>query len=88
MNKYNFVMNGVLYERISKAKAKRLYLAGKYVMGCPCNLRPDAPWKPFVVLGDVVTGFDEAVARATYYNCRNTETGKYLAFYAKKGSAI
>lgn len=84
MNEYTFEMGGKLYHRISKVQAKKQYLAGNYIIVCPVNLRPDSACKPFVVLGDSVRGFENAVNSCTYYNCINSETGRYLAYYAKE----
>lgn len=84
MNKYTFEMGGKLYHRISKAQAKKQYLAGKYIIACPVNLRPDSFWKPFAVLSDAVSSFENAVNSCTYYNCINNETGHYLAYYAEE----
>lgn len=84
MNKYTFEMGGKLYHRISKAQAKKQYLAGNYIIACPVNLRPDSAWKPFAVLDDFVRDFESAVNSCTYYNCINGETGRYLAYYAKE----
>ena len=84
MNKYTFEMGGKLYHRISKAQAKKQYLAGNYIIACPVNLQPDNAWKPFAVLGDFVRDFESAVNSCTYYNCINGETGRYLAYYAKE----
>lgn len=84
MNKYTFEMGGELYHRISKAQAKKQYLAGNYIIACPVKLRPDSMWKPYMVLTDFVDGFEKAVNSCTYYNCINSETGRYLAYYAKE----
>lgn len=84
MNKYAFEMGGKLYHRISKAQAKKQYLVGNYIIACPVNLRPNNAWKPFAVLGDFVGSFEDAANSCTCYNCINSETGRYLAYYAKE----
>lgn len=84
MNKYTFEMGGKLYHRISKAQAKKQYLAGNYIIACPVNLRPDSAWQPFTVLDDFTRNFENVVNSCTYYNCINSETGRYLAYYAKE----
>ena len=81
MSKYTFEKDGKLYHRISKTQAKKQYLAGNYIIVCPVNLRPDSAWKPFMVLGDFVGSFEDAVNSCTYYNCVNSETGHYLAYF-------
>lgn len=84
MNKYTFEMGGKLYHRISKAQAKKQYLAGNYIIACPVNLRPDSPWKPFAVLGGSDRSFENTANSCTYYNCIDSETGRYLAYYAEE----
>ena len=84
MNNYAFEMGGKLYLRISKAQAKKQYLAGNYIIACPVNLRPDSAWKPFAVLGGSDRSFENAANSCTYYNCINSETGRYLAYYAEE----
>ena len=84
MNNYAFEMGGKLYHRISKAQAKKQYLAGNYIIACPVNLRPDSAWKLFAVLGGSDRSFENAANSCTYYNCINSETGRYLAYYVEE----
>ena len=84
MNKHTFEMGGKLYHRISKTQAKKQYLAGNYIIACLVNLRPDSAWKPFAVLGGSDRSFENAANSCTYYNCINSETGRYLAYYAEE----
>lgn len=71
------------FKRVTRTKAKALYNMGKAVLLVPCNLNPDSL---FVGLYDLrkeenETPFETAVNAFEYYNCINTETGRYTAFY-------
>ena len=93
MNKFEFTSNGRVFTRISKAAAKRAFIDGFTIAFCPCNLRPGAPWYPEYITNREVRG--EYIADETgaendfynllnsfeYYNCTNTETGRYTAFF-------
>lgn len=95
MNKYTFKNNTDKkeYTRISKRAARAAYIAGKTVILCPCNLRPFGPWHPEIDINrdmhpDEITTdenaknyFNKVVMRHEIYNCTDTETGKYTAFY-------
>lgn len=96
MNKYTFDHNGVSYNRVSKAAARKAYAAGKTVYMQSCNFRLFSFWTSPAVLNriqvesDPIDGinenaivkyFDKFVNSFEYYNCINLETGKYAAFY-------
>ena len=96
MNKYTFDHNGVNYVRVSKATARKAYAAGKTVYLQSCNLRlfswfvspaalnrKSAESDPIDGVNEntVVKYFDKFVNSFEYYNCINSETGKYAAFY-------
>ena len=93
MRKYTFTEKGHTFKRIDKKTARTAYKNGLTVIICPCNLRPFTPWHnehrinrkdraQFVVdeIG-VVNDFNNLVNSFEYYNCINSETGKYSAFY-------
>lgn len=87
MNTFELSHAGQRYERISKAKARRLFDGGGTVILCPCKLYPFGGWMcgTFVRKEDYerqpVT-LDAVVRGYTLYNC-NHETGYYPAFYIK-----
>ena len=88
MRKYN--VGG--FERVSKQAARRIFNAGGVVYLCPVNLRPGAPWNPQTGVKNSPNGggpadFDYLVLAFTAYHCRNSETGRYLAFYVREGGA-
>lgn len=98
MNKYTFTDNhGATWERVTKPTARKAYRAGAPVTICACNLRPFGFYNPQVevstqtasepeTLESIGAGaYFERLANAfTYYNCMNTETGKYPAFYIRQ----
>lgn len=80
MNKYT--IDG--YTRISKARARKDFDAGKPVYFCPVNLRPGKPYYPEIGFFDTGENFDKSVLAFEFYNCINSETGKYTAFYTRE----
>ena len=93
MKKYIFTERGCTFERVNKKAARAAYKSGLTVIICPCNLRPFTPWHneyrmnrkdraQFVVdeIG-VANDFNNLVNSFEYYNCINSKTGKYSAFY-------
>ena len=93
MNTYEFIKDGYRFKRIPKNRARAAYRNGLTVLICPCNLHPFIPWgvahninrkdrEQFVIdeIG-VTNDFNNLVNSFQYYNCPNTETGKYAAFY-------
>lgn len=93
MNKYTFTHNGRTFERITKRKARRAYINGLSVVIIPCNLRPFTPWHNEMIINrkdrahlvidetGVNNDFTNYINSFEYYNCINSETGKYTAFY-------
>lgn len=86
MRKYTFQKNGFIFERIDKAKARRAYNNGLTVLFCPCNLCPGSFWGLDMEMNKAKADcasitFDGLVNMYECYNCMNTETGKYTAFY-------
>lgn len=76
------------YTRISKQEARRRFNECKATYITACNLRPDSPWgkAAAVPVYDTHNSFTEFVNAFEYYNCINTETGKYAAFYIREGN--
>lgn len=84
------------YERISKAKAFKMWQQGREIIICPAKLRPFAPWNPEMNLASLERHkesykgkqdkeyFQDSIRNFEYHNCNN-ETGKTAAFYVKIG---
>lgn len=95
MNNYTFNADGKQYKRIDKRQAKKLYDAGKTIILCACNLRPFGFWRPEIPINKTdylkhgytapASDYDfrHRVNSFEFYNCTNTETGKYCAFYTE-----
>lgn len=93
MREYTFSKNGRTYKRISKKAARSAYKSGLTVIICPCNLRPTQyshamnrkDREQFVIdeIG-VLNDFNNMISSFEYYNCTNTKTGKYSAFYIQE----
>lgn len=93
MRKYTFSHNGIDFVRINKTQARNAYLAGKTVYIVPCNIRPFSTWRYEYPLNrknrenfcideiGVKNDFNSYVNSFEFYNCINSETGKFSAFY-------
>lgn len=93
MNKYSVIIAGTTWERITKKAARKAYISGCSIAFCPVNLRPGEPWHPETIMNrksreefttdetGVKNDFNNYVNSFEFYNCINSETGKYTAFY-------
>lgn len=93
MRAYTFTENGFTFARVDKKQARKAYNNGLTVLFCPCNLRPGFPWFPEIAVNikqDTDIGltehakeksFERRINAFEFYNCTDTETGKYTAFY-------
>ena len=93
MKQYQYYNNGFTFKRITKKDARTAYKNGLTIVLCPVNMRPGAPWNPEMTINrrqreqfvideiGIINDFNNYIASFEYYNCRNTETGKYTAFY-------
>lgn len=88
MKNYIFTNNGFIFKRVNKATARACYNSGLTVHFCPVNLRPfnrygfglDMDMNKNDIGNDGST-FDNVLMYFEAYNCRDSETGKYTAFY-------
>lgn len=92
MKKYTFDYHGTTYKRISKTRARRAWDESKPFAMCPCNLSPVYGCHLFLTFinpadnkNETYTAlnpdFDRTINEYEWYNCNNSETGKYTAFY-------
>lgn len=73
------------FRRITKAEAKRRYIAGETIRIVPVNLRPDNFWGFYAdIKNDSPRRFEAFINEYSYYNCIDSETGRYLAFYTRE----
>lgn len=73
--------DGIRMVRVDRGTARRLHRLGLEIEAAPCNLRPDSPWGTAFRL-EPSEDFERFENYATAYNCINSETGRYLAWYA------
>lgn len=76
------------FRRISKADARKRYDNGEMIRLCPVKFRPDNMAGFF---GDIYKDsrltekdFDKTVRMFEYYNCQDSRSGYYAAFYVKE----
>jgi len=83
MKNMYFSYNGFKFKRITKKTAKACFRTGFDVVFCPVNLRPFTMYhfESVINAARVNDGFENVVNAFEYYNCINSETGKYTAFY-------
>lgn len=85
MLRYEFAIDGKRIHRVNKAVARKAFDSGKDVFMIPCNLSPVSPWSLggwFYKMGDEDDrAFDVICNSFEFYNCKDTETGMYAAFY-------
>lgn len=97
MNNYSFNHEGKTYNRVSKAAARKAYLKGLDIIIAACNIRPfNAMYIGYAELNrknreqfvtddtGATNDFTSQVNSFEYYNCNNSETGKYAAFYVQE----
>lgn len=76
------------FTRITKKAAARAFDSGKTVYLCPVNLNPCTPWGAAVSIEkepSVSEDFTVKTNAFEHYNCMNSETGRYAAFYVREG---
>lgn len=86
MRQYTFTENGFTFERVDKKQARKAYNNGLTVRFCPCNLRPGSPFRLDMDMNRAQENcagvdFKKLLNAFEFYNCTNTETGRYTAFY-------
>lgn len=93
MHAYTYTNHqGTKMTRVSARTARKLWSEGHDVTLCPCNLRPDSPWgttctiwqdefEPWTTHDEHMRHYDYEVNYFTVFNCFNSETGRYPAFY-------
>lgn len=85
MNKITAYDGNTRFERVSKAKAKQLFDAGKPVVFCPVNLYPFGGFRPSCTIDNTMYGsirdFAWVVKEFEWFNCTDKDAGKYTAFY-------
>lgn len=86
MRKYSFSVDGFNFERINKAAARVAYNNGLTVLFCPVNIRPGSFFRLDMPMNKAQQNcagvdFEKLLNAYEFYNCTNSETGRYAAFY-------
>ena len=86
MNSYVFRRDQKHYTRVTKKIAAFRYYKGEEVWLCPCNIRPDGWGGCMCVSVNKDTSGDFLLLINEYecYNCTNSETGRYAAYYVEQ----
>lgn len=80
------------WRRISKAKARKLYISGKDIMIVPHKVNPENEWgvgsivhqHPEIPEYERYWFWDRLIDQFVLYNCQYNELGKYPAFYERR----
>ncbi len=78
------------FVRIGKRAARAAFNAGKPVVFCPVGLYPFGSFRPSVMIQKTQAergDFDKYVREFENYNCTDSETGAYAAFYVEEVAA-
>ena len=72
----------LIYTRINKSEARKLYNLGRPIVVLPCKANPNSPWfSNSTVSKESGRDFDTLVNEFIYYNCNTSELGRRPAFY-------
>lgn len=74
------------FTRINKTKARNLFIQGVNIYIVPCKVVPDYNnfWiQPYRINYGTSDSFDKAINRFEYYNCGDSQTGLYAAYYIR-----
>ena len=99
MNNFEFRHNGKTFIRINKRQAINEFMHGNTVIISACNVRPFNAWyfgymeyskticnqrTQVIDYIGYMNAFKNQVSSFEYYNCTNSNTGKYASFYIEK----
>lgn len=80
-----------MFKKIYAIRARHLFVEGKTIYMCACNLRPEMFAVPVNAAMIEVEGgssraelFDRTLLACKFYNCINSETGLRVACYIKE----
>lgn len=91
MYRYKLRDGGLVYERVSKRAARKVFDTGGTVVLCATKTHPFGYWRPGCHITKEGFRFSEAdfysvVRDYEFHNC-NSETGRYSAYWVAKGDA-
>ena len=71
-------------KQINKNIARKLYKEHKPFIIVPCNMRPDSQFAVTMKPGWMWRNFDNFYNEFCFYNCNNSEVGRYPRFYVEE----
>lgn len=77
--------DGQTWERVTKARARKVYESGGQVAVSPLLARWGAWVGPFIISNNTGRPFGLMVSMVEFYSCGG-ELGRYLAYYIPEGS--
>lgn len=76
------------YTRVSKRKARRLFMEGVEILVLPCKVNPANVWEMTARMSNSsIEDFEKWLNEYSYYSCNYNELGRYPAFYIKEKEA-
>lgn len=73
-----------MYKQINKVQARKLYAQHIPFVIVPCNMRPDSQFAVHMKSGWMWRDFNNFYNEFCYYNCNNSEVGRYPRFYIEE----
>ena len=77
--------DGRTWERVTKARARKVYESGGQVAVSPVLARWGVWVEPYIISNNTGGPFDLTVSALEFYNC-GADLGRYLAYYIPEGS--
>ena len=77
--------DGTTWERVTKARARKVYDSGGRVAVSPVLARWGVWVEPYIISNGTGGPFDLTISAVEFYNC-GAELGRYLAYYIPEGS--
>ena len=77
--------DGITGDRVTKARARKVYESGGRVAVSPVLARWGVWVEPYIISNSTGGAFDLAISTVEFYNC-GAELGRYLAYYIPEGS--
>ena len=77
--------DGRTWDRVTKARARKVHESGGQVAVSPVLARWGVWVEPYIISNNGGRSFDLMIGEVTFYNCC-AELGHYLAYYIPEGS--
>lgn len=73
-----------MYKQINKVAARKLYAQHIPFIIVPANMRPDSMFAVHMKPGWMDRNFNNFYNEFCFYNCSNSEVGRYPRFYVEE----